>query len=73
MRFSGSDDFRREFVDGAARIPVSDAGPTLTLVIAATVCEYGALSSIPQKDLLQGLAMRLEATPRKAVLRLNGY
>ena len=59
-------------MDAASRIPVSDAGPTLTVIIAAIVCEYGALSTISQNHLLEGLAARLEANPRKAVLILNG-
>lgn len=67
---AGTDSFRGEFVNAIARIPISDSGPTLTLVIAATVCEYGALSTIPQTDLLQSLTARLEDAPREAFFSL---
>ncbi|KAF8583200.1 ARM repeat-containing protein [Ramaria rubella] len=54
-----SDLFCGEFVDGVIRIPASDAGPTLTLIIAASVCEYGAMSAISQRDILRCLSERL--------------
>ncbi|KAF8511557.1 armadillo-type protein [Hysterangium stoloniferum] len=57
-----SNAFNGQFVDGIICIPAPDAGPTLTLVMAAVVCEYSHLSAVPHVDVLHNLSQRLDTS-----------